>query len=200
MPWKIKNWREFQHYKERDPPWIKVHKRLLTNREWHSLSGDDAKALVMIWLIASERDGVLPITEHDASNPLAAYEDLAFMLRLNSAEIPQLLEHLGQWIENDASVMQANGKHAASKPLDRAEHKEAEQRKETNLSEATDDALQKQEASLAHSRSGLPLARSAKESNQQPRADIAQAVVAIYKKPKELWTDADREIIKQFGV
>ena len=25
----IKNWGEFQHYKKRNPPWIKLHKKLL---------------------------------------------------------------------------------------------------------------------------------------------------------------------------
>ena len=53
MIWKVRNWDTFQHYKQRDPPWIKLHKRLINEREFHVLSGDDAKALILIWLIAS---------------------------------------------------------------------------------------------------------------------------------------------------
>ena len=28
------NWGELQHYKDRSPPWIKLHKKLLDNFEW----------------------------------------------------------------------------------------------------------------------------------------------------------------------
>ena len=29
-----KNWSDFQHYKERNPPWIRLHRSLLDNFEW----------------------------------------------------------------------------------------------------------------------------------------------------------------------
>jgi hypothetical protein len=58
---KIKNWKKLQHYKDRKPPWIKLYRDLLDDPEWHELSGDDAKHLIMLWLIASEdENGVLP--------------------------------------------------------------------------------------------------------------------------------------------
>jgi len=60
---KIKNCSEFQHFKDRTPPWIKLYRYLLDDPEWHALSGDDAKHLVMLWLIASEdkdMQGTLP--------------------------------------------------------------------------------------------------------------------------------------------
>ena len=31
---RIKNWSEFQHYKDRAPPWVKLHHSLLDNFEW----------------------------------------------------------------------------------------------------------------------------------------------------------------------
>jgi 5-methylcytosine-specific restriction endonuclease McrA len=55
-----KNWNEFQHYKDRSPPWIKLHRGLLDNMEYHRLSPEAAKYLPLIWLIASERDGQVP--------------------------------------------------------------------------------------------------------------------------------------------
>ena len=47
----IRNWAEFQHYKNRCPPWIKLHRGLLDNIEYHNLSPESAKFLPLIWLI-----------------------------------------------------------------------------------------------------------------------------------------------------
>jgi hypothetical protein len=182
MVWRVKNWREFQHYKERDPPWIKIHKRLLNDRQWHLLSGDDAKELVMLWLLASERDGVLPIKQ-DANGSLAPYEDIAFILRLKSEEIPQLLERLGHWIENDDSAPIANGKQPASKPLYRGEEgrrgRRAEQKQKKLQVAFSASSLEKRSAkprSLASAPRGA-LAREAEPAEPADPPDIRQTVI-----------------------
>jgi hypothetical protein len=210
MIWKVRNWDTFQHYKQRDPPWIKLHKRLINEREFHVLSGDDAKALILIWLIASERGGVLPIKQN-ASNALAQYnefDDLAFTLRMKSEDIPQLLQRLNHWLEQDASASIALAKQDASKPLDRGEEKEGEERKETNLSEATSSPL-KQEAALASSRSGLPLTRAAKqETNGQFQhltlsdfdcgTEFTKALTAAFTTPDQIRTASQINLIKRY--
>ena len=58
--YKIKNWREFQHYSKRNPPWVKLHYELLTSRDWVML--DDASRVLAIasMLLASRNDGVVP--------------------------------------------------------------------------------------------------------------------------------------------
>lgn len=57
---KIKNWERFQHYKDRNPPWIKLHYDLLSSRDWVVL--DDASRLlaVVCMLLASRHDGYVP--------------------------------------------------------------------------------------------------------------------------------------------
>jgi hypothetical protein len=50
----IRNWTKFQHYKDRSPPWVKLHKTLLDDRAWHALSGDASKLLAECWLLASD--------------------------------------------------------------------------------------------------------------------------------------------------
>jgi hypothetical protein len=93
MNYSIRNWREFQHFKDRRPPWIKVHHSLLDKRVWHELDGNDAKLLIMLWLIASEDDqlrGRLPSTG-----------DLAFRLRMPEPEVEQLLIRLSYWLGRD---------------------------------------------------------------------------------------------------
>ena len=34
-----KDWGEFQHYKDRSPPWIKLHKKILDNADFSPLAG-----------------------------------------------------------------------------------------------------------------------------------------------------------------
>jgi hypothetical protein len=58
--YRVKGWGEFQHYRDRRPPWIKLHRTLLDNREYHLLSDGAGKALPLIWIMASDFDGELP--------------------------------------------------------------------------------------------------------------------------------------------
>src|SRR3990167_5571394 len=57
---RVKNWRTFQHYKDRNPPWIKLHFSMLSSKDWVTL--DDASRVLAIacMLIASRNDGVIP--------------------------------------------------------------------------------------------------------------------------------------------
>lgn len=57
---KVKNWEQFQHYKDRNPPWIKLHFALLASEDWVTL--DDASKLLAIvcMLIASRNNGMVP--------------------------------------------------------------------------------------------------------------------------------------------
>jgi hypothetical protein len=57
-----KHWEEFQHYKHRQPPWVKLHRSILDNYDYHRLQ-DASKALApYLWLLASEFDeGNIPL-------------------------------------------------------------------------------------------------------------------------------------------
>lgn len=54
---KIKNWERFQHYKDRSPPWIKLHYEILTSPDWVMV--DDASKLLAIvcMMLASRNEG-----------------------------------------------------------------------------------------------------------------------------------------------
>ncbi len=60
MPLTPKNWKSFQHYKDRSPAWIKLHRGLLDNVDYYRLSAEAGKALPLLWLLASEKDGIIP--------------------------------------------------------------------------------------------------------------------------------------------
>ena len=78
MQLKPKNWDVFQHYKDRCPPWIKLHRDLLNNRDYICLPLASKALAPLLWLLASEsKDGVF-----DAST-----EELVFRLRMTESEV-----------------------------------------------------------------------------------------------------------------
>jgi len=56
----VKNWSNFQHYKDRDPPWIKLHRALLDDYEFSKLPDSCKCHLMLIWLYAARNNGVVP--------------------------------------------------------------------------------------------------------------------------------------------
>lgn len=80
-----KNWREFQHYKDRNPPWIRLHKHLLDNFEFQRLPVASRALAPMLWLLASDSlDGSI-----DASPA-----KLAFRLRMSEKDVIDALKPL----------------------------------------------------------------------------------------------------------
>lgn len=80
-----KNWRDFQHYTDRAPPWIKLHKRLLDDREFYALSPLAAKTLILVWLLASEGDG--GVFDFDTAK-------IAFRLRMRERDAKSAMDEL----------------------------------------------------------------------------------------------------------
>ena len=58
---RVKNWREFQHYTNRRPPWIKFHVTLLDDYEFQCLPLASRALAPMLWLLASQNvEGSIP--------------------------------------------------------------------------------------------------------------------------------------------
>jgi len=93
MGYRVKDWTKFQHFKDRSPPWVKLYRDLLDDLDWHDLDAESAKALVMIWLIASE--------DKDMSGSLPDNRRLAFRLRMTEAKLKQTLTKLSNYLEHD---------------------------------------------------------------------------------------------------
>ena len=90
---KVKNWQDFQHFKDRRPPWIKLYREILDDPDWHSLSGDDAKTLIMIWLLASEDKAM--------EGNIPDLRTVAFRLRSTESKVNQSLTKLSKWLYQD---------------------------------------------------------------------------------------------------
>lgn len=85
MKLKPKNWMKFQHYKDRNPPWIKLHKEMLNDPDFMSLSLACIGLAQLLWLLASESK----TGEIDASE-----KKLTFRLRKPWSEIKKNLNTL----------------------------------------------------------------------------------------------------------
>ena len=74
----VKNWAEFQHYKDRSPPWIKLHRAILDDFNFSSLPLASKALAPLLWLLAAETvDGTVSVDP----------EFLAFRLRWKLADI-----------------------------------------------------------------------------------------------------------------
>lgn len=57
---RIKGWEQYQHYKDRNPPWIKLHQEMLTGQTW-IMGNDHQKALMItVMLLAARTDNCIP--------------------------------------------------------------------------------------------------------------------------------------------
>lgn len=121
MTVRIKNWHKFQHFKDRRPPWVKLYRDLLDDMEWHELEPKAAKALVTLWLIASESDGELPETKK-----------LSFRMRLPEMDVLDVFSKLSHWLEHydDDAISTRHRADINMKALTRSRETEAEKRRE----------------------------------------------------------------------
>lgn len=131
----VRKWEEFQHYTDRKPPWIKLHKTLLDDFEFHRLPVASKALAPCIWLLASEsNDGSVA---HDS-------EMIAFRLRMSVKEVEAAIEPLVSagflTMLHDASTPLAEMEHDASTTLALAHSRETETETEKN-SRASRSAL-----------------------------------------------------------
>lgn len=127
---KVRNWEQFQHYKDRNPPWIKLHFALLSSEDWVTL--DDASKLlaVVCMLIASRNNGMVP------NNP-AYLKRVAYLDRLPKLK-PLIDCGFLENVQADDSALQApdSGPLADARPETETE---ADTEKKDTLSETSSD-------------------------------------------------------------
>ncbi len=58
---RIKNWGKYQHYKDRNPPWIKLHVEIFQSTEWVMAPSDNARLLIItVMILAARHDNKIP--------------------------------------------------------------------------------------------------------------------------------------------
>lgn len=58
----VRNWNLFQHYKDRNPPWIKLHRSLVSNPEFLSMPEAAQYELIRVWILAASDLGAVPFS------------------------------------------------------------------------------------------------------------------------------------------
>lgn len=119
-----KNWSEFQHYKDRSPSWIKLHRGLLDNFEFHCLPVASRALAPMLWLLASEYEG--------GQIPLD-FRKLAFRFRMSEKEVQESVKPL---IDNDFFTLAQPASEALAECLPREEERREEERRDTEDADA----------------------------------------------------------------
>lgn len=80
-----KNWKQFQHYTDRKPAWIKLHRFLLDDYSFHCLPIASKALAPCLWLLASEyENGTIDATE----------EEIAFRLRMSRDDLRKAFKPL----------------------------------------------------------------------------------------------------------
>jgi len=116
-------WKEWQHYKDRNPPWIKLHVSILSSEDWVMLSDASRVLAVASMVLASKDNGRIP------NNP----EYIKRVAYLNKTPDFQPLIDCGMVVPiTDASMMLAD----ASTLL--ADARPEERREETYTETETD--------------------------------------------------------------
>ena len=116
-----KNWKSFQHYRDRSPAWIKLHKGLLDDFEFACLPVASKALAPLLWLLASEyEDGKIDAT----------LDKLAFRLHMTRGDLANALSPLVEKGFFDASDPLAERKQDAI--LEKEEEREIEGEKRKN--------------------------------------------------------------------
>jgi hypothetical protein len=117
MPLTPKNWNDFQHYKDRAPVWIKLHRALLDNYEYHCLPVASRALAPMLWLLASE---------YENGRITASFAAVAFRLRMAEGELRDALKPL-----IDGGFFVADSAPLAARKRSAIPEKEKENKRET---------------------------------------------------------------------
>jgi len=122
---KVKNWSEYQHYKDRCPPWIKLHTNILNDRAFSMLSLASRGLLMQLWVLASEHGGQVP-------NDL---DEIKFRLRDNAIKQKDINLLIDRGFLNGRKQAQAGD----SKRLSRGEERQRQSACKRKLSVCVDE-------------------------------------------------------------
>lgn len=94
----VPNFKEYQHYKDRSPPWIKLYNKTLSNYQFTKLPDASRYHLIAIWLLASRTGNEIPRDPEWISQQIGATEvvDLELLIEAGFLVENQLLPQAEQ--------------------------------------------------------------------------------------------------------
>jgi hypothetical protein len=76
--YRVRNFEKHQHYKDRTPPWIKLHNALLDDYRFQQLKDSTKAHLMLMWLLASRYDNRIPADPRWIALRIGANEPIDF--------------------------------------------------------------------------------------------------------------------------
>lgn len=128
--YRIREWATYQHYKDRDPPWIKLHRETLTSRTWVNLDNDGRALAVACMLVAAGTENKIP-ADPDYMMRRAyfnAVPDFAPLVGVGFIELVGDIRDLAPSPQADASKPLANGTKRPSESEGEAKQSRAEKK------------------------------------------------------------------------
>lgn len=128
--YRITGWDQYQHYKDRDPPWIKLHRDTLTSNTWVSLDNDGRALAVACMLVAAGTENKIPADPGFIRRRayFDAVPDFAPLVAVGFIELVGEINDLAQPSQAHASTPLASGTKCASESEREAEKSRAEQK------------------------------------------------------------------------
>lgn len=115
---RIKNWKKFQHFKNRRPPWIKLHRDILEQRDINLISDRSFRVLIGIWLLASE--------DEKMNGTVPPVDEIAFRLRKSESDVVESLQELKKFFVSDDINPISDGYQVDDKTISLARSRETE--------------------------------------------------------------------------
>ena len=111
---RVPNLDKFQHYKDRTPPWIKLHNSILEDYEFACLPDNSKWHLVAIWLLASRTENKFPADPKWIAHKISATGkvDIDILLSHGFLELTQGNQRVQNDEGGDSNVL-ASGKQSA---------------------------------------------------------------------------------------
>lgn len=139
MTYRVKNWDSFQHYKDRSPSWLKLHKSLLDDYEFQCLPVASRAIAPMLWLLASEhKDPSSGVINGD-------HKKIAFRLRMTEVEVEEAIKPLLNAgfveISADASALLARPEQNSIPEKETYREEKEEEREKENIIPQAPNAL-----------------------------------------------------------
>lgn len=155
MKYQIKNWAEYQHYKNRNPSWIKLHSSLLSSEDWVVL--DDASRVLAIacMLIAAKTNNEIETSE-------AGLRYIKRVAYLNSDPNFNPLIKCGFLVPCKQMLADASALQADARPEKRREETEKENSKPLSSSDEPDRVFAYWQKVMQHPKAKLDRKRRQK--------------------------------------
>lgn len=125
---KIVGWEKFQHYKDRNPPWIKLHRVILTSYRFARLPDVSKAHFYGLLLLASENNGLFPSDPDFLAEALHATEPVSLGPLVSAG----LIRYVASCKQDDSNTLSF----ARSRETETEVETETETEKDTLVSQA----------------------------------------------------------------